>query len=95
MTDISAGGEAIVLKFWHCAPGAKAQFMFKTLFPQTFKFPDIIKQSLRQGQVHVKETMLYREVRFNAYICERNHLRATAVFPVMSSRFLSAVGKWR
>ena len=64
MTDISAGGEAIVLTFWHCAPGAKGQFMFRTLFPQTFKFPDIIKQSLRQGQVHVKEAMLYSIRRF-------------------------------
>ena len=36
-----------------CAPKAKVHFMFRTYFPESYRFSDIIKQSLRQGRVDV------------------------------------------
>ena len=37
-----------------CAPGAKVQFMFRTYFPQTYRFSVIMKQSFRQGHVDAR-----------------------------------------
>ena len=40
-----------------CSPGPKVQFMFRTYFPQTYRFSVIMKQSLRPGQVDVNFRM--------------------------------------
>ena len=36
-----------------CAPKAKVHFMFGTYSPESYRFSDIIKQSLRLGRVNV------------------------------------------
>ena len=36
-----------------CAPKAQVHFMFRTYFPENYRFSDIIKQCFRQGPVHV------------------------------------------
>ena len=66
MNDISAGGKAIVMKFWQYVHlKQRYALCFETYFPDSYIFCDIIKQSFRQCLVHV--TVFVWDTNFNVF----------------------------